>query len=365
MRRMTDRRLRMTDRRRIRQSAKRRGLTLMELMVAITIFALVMSSLFFAFNTGVRAYKVGSKHSEGSQTARYTVAQVTTDLRNVFYRTPASYNVTRRQREAVIAEREKNALRSGRVRSRQELREDETLPELGPKIDLAFRASDGGEVDSLTFVRLQGEKIGRDRQPWGLARVHYYVAEGALWRAVEDVTAPEEDEYGELIPKAVPPRVDKLANGVTGFDLKFGYFGEEGWTTANDWDSDSPVYRNPPDEELDPDDSAAPGRTTAGVLEAPGQQGQNSVTGQQPNQPDDLPAWVEITFRFGGSDPENQESGSEKVYRQIVQLPASQETYLPPDPTADDPRYRGHNRPANNRRGTGGDSGSGRRMYSR
>ncbi len=343
----------------VRSTRSRSGLTLIELMVSITLFALVMSSLFVAFNTGVRAYTIGSKHSEGAQSARFTVAQVSTDLRNVFYRTPASYNVTRRQREAVIAERERNELRSGRTNNRAQdpRRQDDTLPDLGPKIDLAFRASDSGDVDSITFVVLQGEKVGRDRQPWGLARIHYFVAEGALWRAVEDVTAAEEDEYGESLGKLVPPRVDKLANNVIGFDLQFGYYGEEGWSIASDWDSDSPVYRNPADEDLDPADSAAPGRTTAGVNPDAPAQGVQGQEQQQQNQPDDLPAWVELTFRFG--NPEKQ-GGGEKVFRQIVQMPASLETYMPPDPNQDNQR-RGGRQQAGAQRGGTNRGGEGRR----
>lgn len=316
----------------------------MELLVAMTIFALVMSSLFFSLRTSMRAYDTGMKQGEGAQSTRFVVGQVASDLRNVFYKTPAAYNIVRRQREAVIAERERQALRSGS--SRSDIAQDETMPELGPKIDLAFRSTDGGEADTLSFVRLQGEKVGRDRQPWGLARVHYYVADNALWRAVEDVTAPETDADGNEIPKPVAPRIDKLANNVKGFDLKFGYFGEgetdPEWQMAQDWDSDASTYRNPMDEEDLSEDSAAPERVAAGAT-APAQPGQPALPGQQqPNQPDDLPAWVEVTFTF--ADPRDEEK--ETLYKQIVQIPASQETYVPPDPSQENTRGRGSRRMA-------------------
>lgn len=323
-----------------------RGVTLMELMVALTIFALVMSSLFMSFRTGIKAYEVGLKHADGTQSTRFIVNQVATDLRNVFYKTPSTYNVSRRQREALRSERERNALRSGQ--SRQDIQEDETLPDLGPEIDLAFRSMDNGEMDSLTFVRHQGEKIGRDRQPWGLARIHYYVSEGALWRAIEDCTAAPQDEYGNDLAKANPPQIDKLSENVTGFDLKFGYYGEQpdqpDWQTADDWDSDATRYRNPLDEELDPMDSASPENVTANVNAQPGQAaspGQPAGSAPQ-NQPDDLPAWVELTFRF--SDPTSKKKGSDELreveYKQIVQIPASQETYVPPDPQQDKSKSR-------------------------
>jgi hypothetical protein len=55
--------------------------------------------------------------------------------------------------------------------------------------------------------------------------------------------------------------------------------------------------------------------------------GANPMNPQQVRYPDELPAWVEITFVF--TDPKKVEK--ERTYRQIVLLPQSQETYVPPE----------------------------------
>lgn len=296
----------------------RRAFTLIEVMVAMVILGLVMSSLYATFRTGVKAYDIGSTHSQGEQMARFTIAQVTDDLRNLYYKKASQYNVTRRQREAMLAERERLSVQTGRRFAEQD---EENMPELGPRIDLALRGNDAGDTDELTFIRLQTLERSEDRKLWGLARVRYFVAGNALYRSLDDVKAPEVDEDGNEIPKPYPPQVDKLANHVKGFDLKFGYYYDKEWKEAEDWDSESARYRNPPKEE----EEQEPVTTTAAG-------GQTS----QPLEVDAVPAWVKITFTF--TDPKKEEK--EKKYEQIIRLPQSQESYLPEDVNQDAARRR-------------------------
>lgn len=290
---------------------RRRAFSLLEVMVAMVLFGLVMSSLYVSFRTGMKAYDIGATHSEAGQAVRYVVSQVSDDLRNVFFKPASQYNITRRQREAQMAQVEQQQLKSG---SKGGAPIDELEgPELGPKIDLGFRCEDNGETDDLTFVRTQNMKHGEDRKMWGLARVHYFVSGEALYRSVDDITAPETDEAGNDLPKPVPPQVDKVANHVKAFELKFGYYYEGEWTTAPSWDSEDSKYRNPSDEEEE--EEKEKNRT-------PGSDKQT-----QQNPPDGLPAWVEISYTF--TDPKKSEK--EKTCKQVVQLLASQETYVPPD----------------------------------
>ncbi|MGC8740137.1 MAG: prepilin-type N-terminal cleavage/methylation domain-containing protein [Candidatus Sumerlaeaceae bacterium] len=314
------------------RAIRRKAFTLMEIMVAVVIFSLVVSSLVVSFRTGVKAYDIGATHAELDQTIRFVTSQVAEDLRNVFYRQPWTYNVTRNQREELLAQREQQLQASG---ARTELLEDESLPDLGPRIDLSFRAKDNGDQDELSFVRVQNENAPETRKPFGLARVRYFLIDGSLYRAVDDVIAPEVDEFGNEIPKPVPPVMDKLANNVKSVDLKFGYYYDGEWLLADDWDSDAAQYRNPSDEAEEKgkitqfgasgsnrsaSDAQAQGTTTGGY------------TATTQRRTDDLPAWVEITYTF--TDPKKAEK--ERKFRQVIQIYSSQETYLPPDVTDGD-----------------------------
>jgi prepilin-type N-terminal cleavage/methylation domain-containing protein len=306
--------------------------TLMEVMVAVVIFSLVVSALFVSFRTGVRAYDIGVTHAELDQTIRFVTNQVASDLRNVFYRQPWTYNITRAQREELLAQREQQLQASG---ARVNLLDDAEMPDLGPRIDLSFRAEDNGDQDTLSFARLLNEDLPETRKMFGLARIRYFVDNGVLYRAVDDVIAPEVDDFGNEIPKPNPPVVDKLATNVKGFDVKFGYYYDGEWLLADDWDSDAAQYRNPSDEDTESGvtllarDRTRKGESTEQKVVTTGGSASPDATQRRT---DDLPAWVEITYTF--TDPKKTEK--EKKFRQVIQLYPSQETYLPPEVTEGD-----------------------------
>lgn len=322
------------------QRLHRTGFTLLEVMIAIVIFTLVMSSLYISFRTAVRAYDIGATHADAEQTARYTVSQVSDDLRNVYYKKKAQYNVMRRQREQLLQQQEQQQLQSGvKIASGEEAE----LPELGPAIDLSFKATSTGDSGDITFVRLQNLKHGEDRKMWGLARIRYFVSGNTLFRSVDDVKTGETDEEGNELPKPYPPQVDKIAANVKGVKMQFGYWYDGEWKLATDWDSETSQYRNPPlEDEGDGLDTSAAGGYTSST---------------QPLTTDDLPAWVELTFTF--TDPKKTEK--EKEYKQIVQIPESQETYVPPDETDGTGNVTSFSNGFNSdrNRGSGGRSGGG------
>jgi hypothetical protein len=134
--------------------------------------------------------------------------------------------------------------------------------------------------------------------------------------------APETDEFGNEIPKETKATEEKIASNVKAVDFKFGYWHEGEWLTAPDWDSNSPRYRNPFDEE-DTKDKAASGNQA----ELPADQAALIQQQEQAQRADDLPAWVEITFTF--LDPAKPDA--ERKLRQVVQMPAAQESYVPPE----------------------------------
>jgi len=311
----------------------RHGFTLIEVMVATVILSLVMGSLVMTFQTAMKAYSLGMGHAESEQTARFVMNQIVDDLRNLFYKPASQYNVVRRQREQMIEQQIKQALQSGMTEA--EISEEFALEDLGPEIDLSFRGEDNGDSDDLTFVRLQHLTRREDRKMWGLARVRYAIEGGELVRSLDDVLAPEVDDNGNEIPKPVEPVKERLARGVEGFDVKYGYYYGGEWYSAPDWNSNENRYRNPRED----DDEVG----VSGITDP------NRALEQAQNMPpDNVPAWVEVSVVF--RDMKNPER--KRTYRQVVQLPQSQETYIPPQ---DDPNSR---RTMRSRRGerVGGDA---------
>ncbi len=292
-----------------------KGFTLIELMVAMVIFTLIMSSVFISFRTAVSSYDLGIITSERGQTERYATTVLTNDLRNAYYLSPSRYNITRRQKENMAMQQEARLLKSTSTRDTES--DNSLLDDLPPPIDLNFRAMDNGETDEISFVRRQGMNYNEDRMPWGLERLRYFIQDGALYRSIDDVRGAETDEYGNPIPKEIPPRVEKIGTNVKGIDFKFGYWYDKEWLTATDWDSNSPRYRNPVTEDSEQD------KTNEETL--PDSQSALLKQQEMEQRVDDMPSWVEITYEF--ANPAKPDAVTK--IRQVVMLPQAQETYVP------------------------------------
>ncbi len=306
---------------------RRSGFTLIEIMVAMVIFTIMMTALFTSFRTGMKAYSMGTQHAEQQQLGRYAVNQLVQDLRNIYYKPESEYNIARRQQEALM---DANNLDLASASGRDVI--DENMPDIGPPIDLSFTGEDGGEVDQISLVRQVGFSNEDSRPLWSLGRITYYVKDGNLYRAIDDITEPETDEDGYLIPKPYPPKVDKLAENCVGFDLKYGYYFEEDWYLADSWDSSASQYRNPPQDDEDEDvvgtlgenaseDVVQSGAASAALAQMVEQQ-------QEQKRADDLPGWIELTFKFA-EDMENPESA--RTYSQTILMynKYAVETYVP------------------------------------
>jgi len=307
---------------------ERRAFTLVEILVAVVIFSILIVSLFASFRTGMQAFSMATEHTDQQQLGRYAINQVSQDLHNIFYKPESQYNVARRQQEALLDEQNSTA----RQGSAREDVIDENMPDLGPPVDLSFTGQDSGEVDQLSLVRRVPFSIENPTSMWGLARITYYVIDDTLYRAVDDVLQPETDEDGNMIPKPTRARVEKLAENCVGFDLKYGYFYEEQYGIAESWDSSASQYRNPPTEE-DDDIVGTLGQNASDDVQSAGAAGALSQTLQQQQQQqraDDLPGWIELTFKFA---PDKEKPEQHRTYKQTIVMnhKYAQETYVPED----------------------------------
>jgi prepilin-type N-terminal cleavage/methylation domain-containing protein len=313
----------------VRLSASaRRGFTLIEIMVALVIFSVLMTSLFASFRTGMQAYSMSAEHADQQQLGRFAINQVADDLHNIYYKPESQYNVARRQQEAMLDEQNAN-LRSASGRTDVI---DENLPDLGPPVDLSFTGQDSGEIDQLSLVRSLPFSIENPPGMWGLGRITYYVIDGKLYRAIDDIRQPETDEDGNMIPKATRPQVEKLAENCVGFDLKYGYYYDEEFALADSWDSSASQYRNPETEE-DDDVLGTMGENASDDVQSVGAAAALSQTLQQQQQQqraDDLPGWIELTFKFA---PDMEKPEQFRTYKQTIVMnnKYAMETYVPED----------------------------------
>ncbi|MEN6625368.1 MAG: type II secretion system protein [Candidatus Sumerlaeia bacterium] len=174
--------------------------TLLEVILAVTIFGLTMIALTAVMRTGARSWSVGHALSELMQTVRVSQDVVVRDLNNICYRNETDYNETfRNQIERVGAEvisrsphdplhpyRNFDSSMLSQFEPGARGRHDNTssifLDEITPPIDLSFR----GTADRLSFVRRQSTSWGEAESAWGLRRITYYVKDKVLYREETD-----------------------------------------------------------------------------------------------------------------------------------------------------------------------------------
>ena len=169
---------------------KTRGFTLLELIVATTIFAIVVSASYALFESSRSVASRAEARAELFQTARAALRIIERDLRGVLPATDSA---------------EESAL-------------------LGEDAEAGEIPMDRIEVTSVNFA----VAVDKDEELRGdVSRVNYWVEEGrGLLRERRDALTPvtvfiEREE-----------NVEEIAPGVVGLDLR--YFGEE-WET--EWDS--------------------------------------------------------------------------------------------------------------------------------
>lgn len=332
------------------QLQKRRAFTLIEIIIAVTIFGIISIAVYSTFRVGLSSYEAGREQMVVTQTARVFFDLLARDVRAIYYLPPSAYNrnligqlqframkkmqapqmpgtrIARRGRPPP-AER-----RAGEARSADGDEEEEPLS--GIPIDLTIVGVDGEQGDSFTFACYQVHWGTAPVEPWALARVKYFVEDGNLFRAegpvaVEEVPSfqwqppppPESDNRREDDREPEAPQKPQdadhylegaprelVARNVKFFDLHYGYWTDEGWFEASDWIAHERRHRNPP-QELDPFD--------------PNDQRIAQFNRSRPY--DDIPAYVAVTLGLGYG---RNNSGT-RLFRSRIRLLNSLETYEP------------------------------------
>lgn len=279
---------------------RRRGFTLIEVILAATIFLITAGALFVTFRTGIRAWRAGHAASEVFQTVRVAQDVINRDLHNLAYRPDEDYNKTyRRQRDLMAAMMNGRNPESGfNPALASGLPADLDLSEAGglgmmagllklsPPIDLSFQGQDGGDLDTISFTRHQGPRSSTDKDFSGMRRVKYFVKDGVLYREDSDPQGyhrSEEfedlsdehgtsakiadlyenaDEASETIStgasdasldedptKKSEKTTEPLCEGVEIFNITYGYYRSDQWNEVPNWDSSRYQYRFPAEQE--------------------------------------------------------------------------------------------------------------------
>lgn len=278
------------------------GFSLLEVLLAVTIFSVCLLALYSTFRVSSRAFQTGRKSAEVLQTVRFTVDRVSRDLRGVFFETDyrgrlEALNYDTWAREDVLMQSldaDTRNLLPGLYSTGEDEEEEPTFA--GLMMNLHFQAKDDGDTDSVEFAHYLPSDGTTDNSYLGAERIQYYVEGTDLYRKRERVlsvirvnaqwreelqgvrqarleerdtfernpeldyidfralarrgTLPEQYqpqntvEYFQPEPTAQGPP-ELLAHNVTQFNLRYGYF-EGRWQEVDEWDSDDKKHRSPP-----------------------------------------------------------------------------------------------------------------------
>jgi len=328
--------------------AARRGMTLLEVLLAVVIFALLGVVMLTTFRTGVRAYERAGRQSLLLDRARMIFDTVQRDVHNTYYLPESSYNNTLRPMiEQMIKELEKAEEEDdfdsffrrygdpddpeNQRRQKEEGEEQGESSsqdayignpyEYGILLDLQMVGESREGSKTFSFVTYQPTHPGRPGARWGLQRVRYTVSGGVMVRATEPVFDPPRNIFGEILEEPQAYSQDILAEGVEEFDMRFGYWFDEVWIESDRWNSTRREMRNSnylmtpdPDPELEKQ------------LQDPDSQAYRYMISRMNQAPEDgLPAYVRLKLVL--SDPEK--SNYRETFQTMVRFPASMETYLP------------------------------------
>lgn len=231
-----------------------RGMTLLEVMMAVTIVAVIGAAIISTFASTSTSMRRGIAESTTLANARFAIESVSADLMNVHYRDETSYNINMRllleEFERQRSEAQENGTwgdfeRRFGPRDERNPQDDDYIGnpfEKGVLIDLSFN----GTENTLTFARRRPAAQSAREFTYGLSRVTWELAGGTLVRKEDTVADPPRDWQGEVIEQEQKKvRTDIIAEGVTEFELRYAFWYDGQWFEADSWDSNSRSTRNP------------------------------------------------------------------------------------------------------------------------
>lgn len=230
-----------------------RAMTLLEVMMAVTIVAVIGAAIISTFASTSSSMRRGIAESTTLANARFAMESLGTDLMNVHYRDETSYNINMRllleEFERQRAEAEANGTwgdfeRRFGPRKERNPKDDDYIGnpfDKGVLINLSFT----GTPDSMTFARRRPAAQGAREFTFGLSRVTWELAGDRLVRKEDTVVDPPRDWQGEPLEPERKARTDVIAEGVTQFELHYAFWYDGQWFETSSWDSSSRTTRNP------------------------------------------------------------------------------------------------------------------------
>jgi prepilin-type N-terminal cleavage/methylation domain-containing protein len=324
----------------------RRGFTVLEVLVAVTVFAIVSVVVFSVFRSAIRSQEIGDRETKMLERARFAMDTFERDISNIFFRDETSYNVFMSR---MIEEMELDRLRAEADNNWDAFYakwgdpnedDDEVKPaigdpyEKGRMIDLQMFAKDAGETDEISFAIVDPLQLGKPYRPWGLSRVNYTVDKGWLLRRSETVETERRSVLGENLGKQGIPQVTRLAEAVEEFDLSFAFWYDSTWYETGAWNSSQRQIRNPRFvlgnydkewlgrfDENNPRPQTDPNNPNA---IQPGDEGWNEYINDLDSEPlDRLPSYIRL--RLVLADPNNK--ARKQTFERIIHVPPADESY--------------------------------------
>jgi len=206
-----------------------RGFTLLELILAVTILAVVIGAIYSALRTGMRAYYRGEKLGRIQQIGTVALKDISKELRSIYvpYETEYYYPEIDYE-EGEYPEEVEEDLEGGTFIFRY-----------------LFKYYLRGTCDEITFTATEPVLGSEDPRAKELVQLHYYVDDGVLYKSRRNVLQPEEEfsAYDE------EENADILAEFVEELSFEYGFTEYGEWIWKEDWDSLAYQYRLQPTED--------------------------------------------------------------------------------------------------------------------